>query len=1522
MWFCILQDPTGKKRIPVPLCLDSTKIFTQKSKDARAQQKTFYDKHKMHMITATNVSSIHGRVVYSTCFSNSMSPRHGDSILAADFLKRRDEGLENLFRGNSEFFCVVMVDRGYVYDPHNLKTDNKTFIHEWAKTNGAVVVSPETNPRHVDYVFQMDETTQKFREVKIADLEDPESVCANHKKICGTLRKSIEQQFSSMKQDKFWSGTVHRRYLQCLSKNTASKLKLKQSFAELPLVQCLWACSIAQINGQHKSFHIKFASKEEQIRLARLFKARLNLVNPFCSDEISYEFDISKYPLDSRDEGWTSIPLCEIDDDKKFNGSIEGFKLPTLEPDDMKAVDNLNLGNYWSKLVGMYFTLLRQRELLPTRDQFQSREEEIQAYKTPPETTIVKFRVMKEEPTGEWDTSKFGEFPKDGLLCAYIRLCSTNRSMDLPANDRQVMLCFAKEPNKKLHLPEKLKNLWGWYCASTIGADVCNRYISLLSFVMILICFVLSFQSGEYCIMVVFHFKLLSFFPHRYCGTGAHTISFLLLLAARKWYNAKVVSENRLYETDAPENLQPGNPWSSTGITPVNSSSQLGTRYTEDTAGSTESLDENNDMERACEYFDPILALGEEFYGEDGDQSDVSSVESDFEFNDVPSDNEDNTFYSAHSNVTNVTHNDTMHSALDSVSVLNDDSRSPYFLPKSVGSIVPSGGPQATSTPGRQPKRPTSPLVSNVAKKPATQIQTVAVTQATFRPRRQSVYKPPFKNSCPDVHTSVNQALEETRRSLSQTGIASSSVLSHGVNVNPQTSGHQLIPMEDRTRQWPSWVRMFNPRNACWLNSPTNGLIWTLKSQGVSSIGMPPNTAPGRWTPLDFFKHYFSLNVGAHASPELLLKKLASRKRQPELSTEQFPAEKLFEIRECTDAFYRRLCPLLHINNTTTECRFCHEEEFFSDDLSVECLMSLSFEDGVASYTLQNMIDSHIDSEFESDCVSCGREDSVTRTTKIQLRDPREGIIICLKRVKFVNGIRRKIFQQVEIPDEIQLPLTDGGYETYVFNCCVEHLGDVHGGHYKLHVKDPYGYATINDDRQAVPTNEVSVKKSTLFFYGKRRFYDDVGAQANTTNEFPSLHLDISMEVDLAAQQSLLEQQVEDERVKTRKKKEREEKRAKARARTDDDGASTSQNSSTGSSIRPMTRGMSAKVVPEDSSAFSVSSTGAVTLVANNNDETKQEMKAKLYQLTKGEEYHLFYAKTQAKFEWLIFGLAGIISTMKKAGQSMEKPKPKDFQKTTLMDCFRLTFHLEPGEIVDFSAFAKKLSDTEGRQDLFSRSQSVSSIFELDIFAGDDRPWKVLVPRFVKRSLIDACKCPNRSQNYEREEYIEPCPFKVTMPRKLPKGKKVPLQSLVDLELEWDKVEKCDGCRRGKVSSENELLVYDGAEGIIITIDDFHLSKKAKKSGIQINDTIHFNNCQNDQKVYYKLVAGIEEECDPEKETLNYHFKSMEQVVTIFDGDQIKRGQEEDFERCQVFFYRRIQQQSPDSIEDQLMEWA
>ena len=104
-----IQDPRdGKNGIPVPILIDSTTIKISKSSDRKRQQRTFFKKdsgksyHFMlnycvstqtvftlisaHLVRGTNCCTVSGEIVFSSCFSSSNVPRHGDNVINAKFL--------------------------------------------------------------------------------------------------------------------------------------------------------------------------------------------------------------------------------------------------------------------------------------------------------------------------------------------------------------------------------------------------------------------------------------------------------------------------------------------------------------------------------------------------------------------------------------------------------------------------------------------------------------------------------------------------------------------------------------------------------------------------------------------------------------------------------------------------------------------------------------------------------------------------------------------------------------------------------------------------------------------------------------------------------------------------------------------------------------------------------------------------------------------------------------------------------------------------------------------------------------------------------------------------------------------------------------------------------------------------------------------------------------------------------------------------------------------------------------------
>ena len=313
-------------------------------------------------------------------------------------------------------------------------------------------------------------------------------------------------------------------------------------------------------------------------------------------------------------------------------------------------------------------------------------------------------------------------------------------------------------------------------------------------------------------------------------------------------------------------------------------------------------------------------------------------------------------------------------------------------------------------------------------------------------------------------------------------------------------------------------------------------------------------------------------------------------------------------------------------------------------------------------------------------------------------------------------------------------------------------------------------------------------------------------------------------------------------------------------------------------------------------------------------------MRSQLEKLTEGQEYHLFYPKSETRFGWLTFGLAGIILTMKEADVEVEHPPQKSPQELSAKDYFKMVFHLNPGEIVDLGVIAQKLSQLQGRKDLTTKSQSIRELLDLDVFFGDESPWKMLVPTLAQHSVISPCKCDIRSEQYEQLEFIQACPFEVQVPKKMPKHLNLTLQTLIDMKLSVESVlfQNCDGCKHGKVQNESVLKMMDGAKGIIINIIPAPMSKQAKKknlkSKVQIEDIIEFNNYKTDSQTppqtYYQLVCALEEGTNQTDQT--FKFKSRGKVVTISNGEEMKLGNVQDFETCQIFFFKNIGHQHPD----------
>ena len=75
-----------------------------------------------------------------------------------------------------------------------------------------------------------------------------------------------------------------------------------------------------------------------------------------------------------------------------------------------------------------WHSLYYRIELEDRKEDFESYAEFLSAVEEVPEALEIFGRMLETAPQG-WDSSQFGEFPKDGALLLYTKLPSGNRSL-------------------------------------------------------------------------------------------------------------------------------------------------------------------------------------------------------------------------------------------------------------------------------------------------------------------------------------------------------------------------------------------------------------------------------------------------------------------------------------------------------------------------------------------------------------------------------------------------------------------------------------------------------------------------------------------------------------------------------------------------------------------------------------------------------------------------------------------------------------------------------------------------------------------------------------------------------------------------------------------------------------------------------------------------------------------------------------------------------------------------------------
>ena len=85
---------------------------------------------------------------------------------------------------------------------------------------------------------------------------------------------------------------------------------------------------------------------EDKEDIPKLAKRRLNMPNPLDAIEVTFDFDLNKFPPKGGNARWKSFKLKDLRNPDYRNGSILGYVIPHLAFMNTRALYNFVLGNF------------------------------------------------------------------------------------------------------------------------------------------------------------------------------------------------------------------------------------------------------------------------------------------------------------------------------------------------------------------------------------------------------------------------------------------------------------------------------------------------------------------------------------------------------------------------------------------------------------------------------------------------------------------------------------------------------------------------------------------------------------------------------------------------------------------------------------------------------------------------------------------------------------------------------------------------------------------------------------------------------------------------------------------------------------------------------------------------------------------------------------------------------------------------------------------------------------------------
>ena len=317
------HDPSGNNRTGVLICSDATYLDVTNSMDLELQKYLYYLPLSGHTVKLITITSMIGKFLSVLPLCSSQSPSSGDAYLMATFL--RFQGVNNylkaILRGNGRFFCILVVDSGYVVVAPNMpqQLQNIPSVVDICRECHCVLLHPSA--RHYPYHFERNSSNKI---VKCPRNDALKTLTENVIRFTRMLRKQCEQSHAGVKQmcQILDCKKLPLTFLQPFSRQQLRKYGI-QTFINSPKLAFIVIACLSFYNTYHPGFEISFMDQNESIVAAQMFLRRLFIENP-----LSYDIWDGIRFTTSRDNDWSEVTVGQL---KQNN--ILGF--PQLAPNEI-----------------------------------------------------------------------------------------------------------------------------------------------------------------------------------------------------------------------------------------------------------------------------------------------------------------------------------------------------------------------------------------------------------------------------------------------------------------------------------------------------------------------------------------------------------------------------------------------------------------------------------------------------------------------------------------------------------------------------------------------------------------------------------------------------------------------------------------------------------------------------------------------------------------------------------------------------------------------------------------------------------------------------------------------------------------------------------------------------------------------------------------------------------------------------------------------------------------------------------